>query len=97
MDTRSPRAESAAPTSVVDAIDRQILVLLSQRLAMAREHGEGVWHEGEQRKSAISALRRHAFEIGVPVALVADFWDRLAEASVATYDQNLSQRRAIND
>ncbi|CAM4035293.1 chorismate mutase [Novosphingobium lubricantis] len=73
--------------SGVDAIDRQILLLLSQRFALARSMGEGVWEDFDERQAALAAIRREAFALGVPVALVADFWDRLAEASLAMRDQ----------
>lgn len=101
MNQWSPRPELNLPSGdasgSVEAIDHQILLLLSQRLTITREDGDGVWHEGEQRRSAISAIRRRAFELGVPVGLVADFWDRLADASAAMRNQVVSQQRAIND
>ena len=71
----------------VDAIDQQILLLLSRRFALARAEGEGAWHDDEERRAALAVIRRKAFELGVPVSLVTDFWDRLADASAAMRDQ----------
>ncbi|MFC6907841.1 hypothetical protein ACFQGS_02850 [Novosphingobium lubricantis] len=46
-----------------------------------------MWEDFDERQAALAAIRREAFALGVPVALVADFWDRLAEASLAMRDQ----------
>ncbi|MES2302300.1 MAG: chorismate mutase [Pseudomonadota bacterium] len=91
MHERPPRPEHCAPldpvSSGVEAIDQQILQLLSQRFALARAVGAGGWEDADDRRKAISAIRSRAFELGVPVGLVADFWDRMAEASLAMRDQ----------
>lgn len=91
MHERPPRPEHSAPldsaSSGVEAIDRQILQLLSQRFALARAVGAGGWEDEAERRKGISAIRTQAFELGVPVGLVADFWERLAEAAQAMRDQ----------
>lgn len=88
---RSPQPDpDMLPDTVsggVAAIDQQILLLLSQRFALARAKGEGAWHDDDERRGALAMIRRRAFELGVPVSLVADFWDRLADASAAMRDQ----------
>jgi len=88
---RSPHLEFQAlpdcATVDVASIDQQILLLLSQRFALARTAGDGVWDDDDDRRAAHSAIRRKAFELGVPVSLVADFWDRLSDASAAMRDQ----------
>ncbi len=91
MHERPPRPEHCAPldavSSGVEAIDQQILLLLSQRFAIARAVGAGGWDDGDHRRQAMAALREQAFQLGVPVGLVADFWDRMADASLAMRDQ----------
>lgn len=73
--------------SSVAVIDQQILLLLSQRFALARTAGEGAWRDEDERGQGIAAIRRQAFELGVPVSLVVDFWDRLSDASAAMHKQ----------
>jgi isochorismate pyruvate lyase len=76
----------------VDAIDRQILLLLSQRFELMREAAmldplSDSFDGDAHRNRVISHVRRAAFEMGVPVGLVGDFWDRLVDASIATERQ----------
>lgn len=76
----------------VDAIDRQMLSLLSQRFELMREAARinpmpDPFSEDLHRNRVISHVRRTAFEMGVPVGLVGDFWDRLVDASIATERQ----------
>ncbi|WP_448994716.1 hypothetical protein [Novosphingobium sp.] len=49
----------------------------------------------EERKAQLTLIRRHAFELGIPVSLVSDFWDRLLDASDAIQAQR--RNRASND
>ncbi|MBB4612636.1 hypothetical protein [Novosphingobium taihuense] len=49
----------------------------------------------EERKAQLSVIRRKAFELGIPVGLVTDFWDRLLDASEAMQAQR--GNRAINE
>jgi isochorismate pyruvate lyase len=72
----------------VDALDRQLVELLARRFgymrAAARIKPERGQVRDEARKAAvIEAARQSAFELGVPVGLVGDFWERLVEASIA--------------
>ncbi len=85
---------SALPDSAADdiaAIDQEILLLLSRRFALARTSGEGAWLDEDERRAGIGAIRSKAFELGVPVSLVVDFWDRLADASAALNHQAQSR------
>lgn len=88
---RTPQPEFTALPEMaagdVASIDRQILFLLSQRFALARTLGDGAWDDDEERRAAMAVIRRKAFELGVPVSLVSDFWDRLSDASIAVRDQ----------
>lgn len=88
---RSPQPEFTALPEMaagdVTSIDRQILFLLSQRFALARTVGDGAWEDEGERREAMAVIRRKAFELGVPVSLVSDFWDRLSDASIAMRDQ----------
>lgn len=91
MPDRSPQSDSAplpaySAEGVAD-IDQQILLLLSQRFALARTAGEGAWQDEDERRAGLSALRSKAFALGVPVSLVADFWERLSDASAALSKQ----------
>lgn len=92
---RSPNPDSSALADIsaatVDMIDQQILLLLSRRFALARTAGDGVWDDEDERRAALAAIRRRAFELGVPVSLVADFWDRLSDASGAMHRQAKSR------
>ena len=99
MHERPPRPEQSQPFESVSegmaAIDLQILCLLSQRFGLAGDDdGLGAASE-EQRKAQLSLIRRRAFELGIPVGLVTDFWDRLLDASEAIQAQR--RNRAIND
>lgn len=72
----------------VDALDRQLVELLARRFgymrAAARIKPERALVRDEARKSqVIAAARAAAFELGVPVGLVGDFWERLVETSIA--------------
>jgi len=79
----------------VEAIDRLLLELLSQRFALLREEARGGtaidYEDDDLRRAAISAARRVAFELGVPVGLVGDFWDRLYDASAASARQAMRE------
>lgn len=77
------------------AIDLQILSLLSQRFGLSGQDERSVDLTEEQRKAQLSLIRRHAFELGIPVALVSDFWDRLLDASDAIQIQR--RKLASND
>lgn len=79
----------------VEAIDRRILELLSQRFALLRDdarNGLAIDYDDEDhRRAAISSARRIAFELGIPVGLVGDFWDRLYDASAASIRQAMRE------
>lgn len=99
MHERPPRPEQSRPlesdSDGLDSIDLQILSLLSQRFGVAGEPGSATVASEERRKIQLSLIRRRAFELGIPVALVTDFWDRLMDASEAIQAQR--SNRAIND
>jgi chorismate mutase len=85
--------ESGPPEDVLGglaAIDRRILELLAQRFALVRNAGiaGADLEDDDMRRKAIADVRRAAFELGVPVGLVGDFWDRLADASAASARQS---------
>lgn len=72
----------------VDALDRELVELLATRFgymrAAARIKPERGMVRDEARKAQVIAqAKAAAFELGVPVGLVADFWERLVEASIA--------------
>ncbi|WP_068077622.1 chorismate mutase [Novosphingobium lentum] len=74
--------------AAVDAIDRALIENLSRRFAYTRaaariEQDRAEQAEELRRKSTIATARQQAFDRGVPVGLVGDFWDRLFDASVA--------------
>lgn len=87
MHERPPRPEQSQPldhaSDGMAAIDLEILSLLSQRFGMAAEAGAPADLSDEERKAQLSAIRRRAFELGIPVGLVTDFWDRLLDAAEA--------------
>lgn len=99
MNERPPRLDQSQPLESASegmaAIDLQILSLLSQRFGLADEDGNLDVASEEQRKAQLSLIRRRAFELGIPVGLVTDFWDRLLDASEARQAQR--RNRAIND
>lgn len=99
MHERPPRPEHCEPlgssSSGVEAIDLQILALLSQRFGMSRDAADLIGASEEDRKAQLTVIRRRAFELGIPVALVTDFWDRLLDASEAMQAQR--GNRAINE
>ena len=72
----------------VDALDRELVALLATRFgymrAAARIKPERGMVRDEARKAQVIAQAKEAaFELGVPVGLVGDFWERLVEASIA--------------
>lgn len=81
----SALSDSAAGDIAV--IDQEILLLLSRRFALARTAGEGAWLDEDERSAGLGAIRSKAFELGIPVSLVVDFWDRLYDASAALNQQ----------
>lgn len=88
--------------SGIDLVDRQLIDLLSRRFALVRaaaklNDGRFNLDDEERRRAVLSAIRRRAFELGVPVGLVGDFWDRLFDASVAFERQARERLRAGNE
>jgi isochorismate pyruvate lyase len=72
----------------VDALDRKLVEMLATRFgymrAAARIKPSRDMVRDEDRKARVIAnARAHAMELGVPVGLVGEFWDRLVEASIA--------------
>ena len=72
----------------VDALDRELIALLETRFgymrAAARIKPDRSMVRDEARKAQVIAqAKAAAFDAGVPVGLVADFWERLVEASIA--------------
>lgn len=95
--------DNAAPDALaagLDAIDRELIAQLSRRFALVREAarqqaGSGVNDEMLHRGLQIAA-RRRAFEANVPVGLVSDMWERMAEAAQAFERQAVERRRVAN-
>lgn len=72
----------------VDALDRALIELFARRFgymrAAARIKPDRAMVRDEARKAQVIAQAKDAaFELGVPVGLIGDFWDRLVEASIA--------------
>jgi isochorismate pyruvate lyase len=72
----------------VDAVDAALIELLGQRFAYmdaaARiKTDRGAVRDEARKKEVIDNVVARATELGIPTSLVADFWDRLVEASIA--------------
>ncbi len=72
----------------VDALDRELVMLLSRRFAYmraaARIKPDRAMVRDEARKAEVIANARvEAERLGVPEALVAELWEQLVEASIA--------------
>ena len=72
----------------VDALDAQLVELLSKRFgymrAAARLKPERSQVRDEVRKAAvIAAVRAKAETLGIPGHIAAELWERLVEASIA--------------
>jgi len=72
----------------VDALDRELVMLLSRRFAYmraaARIKPDRAMVRDEARKAEVIAnARAEAERLGVPEALVAELWEQLVEASIA--------------
>ena len=85
----------------LDTIDRALIEQLSRRFALMRnaaqfQRAEDLSDEGWHRQLVLSA-RRLAFEHNVPVGLVSDTWERLADASIALQRQAHARLRVINE
>lgn len=74
------------------ALDRVILELLAQRFGLVRSAARMdpalfALADEERRRETIANARRAAFELGIPVGLVGEFFDRLLDASLASARQ----------
>ena len=72
----------------VDALDRRIVELLATRFgymdAAARiKPSRGAVRDEARKAEVIANAAAHAAALGVPVALVAEFWEQLVETSIA--------------
>ena len=81
-------AKHVARRRRVDALDRELIELFARRFsymrAAARIKPDRSMVRDEARKAQVIAqAKAAAFELGVPVGLIGDFWDRLVEASIA--------------
>jgi isochorismate pyruvate lyase len=84
----------------VDSLDRRLVELLAERFgymdAAARIKPERRAVRDEARKAQVIAnASAHAAELGVPVALVAEFWEQLVEASIAYELERFDAIRAV--
>jgi len=82
----------------VDALDRQLVELLARRFGYMRaaariKDDRGAVRDEARKAAVIAAARAAALELGVPVGLVGDFWERLVEASIAYELQAWDARR----
>jgi isochorismate pyruvate lyase len=84
----------------VDAVDAALMELLAQRFAYmdaaARiKTDRGAVRDEARKKEVIDNAVARASDLGVPVLLVAEVWDRLVEASIAyEFDQWDELRRS---
>lgn len=72
----------------IDALDHDLVALLRRRFsymqAAARIKADRGAVRDEARKAEVIAnAKAAALELGVPVGLIGDFWERLVEASIA--------------
>ena len=72
----------------VDALDRELIELFARRFGYMRaaariKPDRGMVRDEARKAQVIAQARDAAFELGVPVGLIGDFWDRLVEASIA--------------
>lgn len=72
----------------VDALDQALVALLDTRFGYMRAAARIKPDRGQVRDEArkaqvIAQAKAAALDAGVPVGLVADFWERLVEASIA--------------
>jgi len=83
----------------IEAADRALIALLARRLAYMRAAARfkldlaAVTDEAPHR-AHLDAARQLAFEHGVPVGLVASFWERLIDVSIALEHQAWERLRA---
>ncbi len=90
-DTRkSPeKCETMAEVRVgVDSIDRELIALLGTRFgymdAAARIKQDRAAVRDEKRKAeVIENAKKAAWEAGVPIGFIDEFWDKLVETSIA--------------
>lgn len=78
----------AAVRAGVDALDRELVMLLARRFgymrAAARIKPDRAMVRDETRKAEVIAnARAEALRLGIPEALVAELWEQLVEASIA--------------
>ena len=83
----------------VDAVDRELVALLTRRFgymdAAARLKPERGQVRDEARKAQVIAnVRAHAAAAGIPAEAVAQLWDRLIEASIAYELAKFDEMRA---
>lgn len=81
----------------IDALDAQIVALLSRRFrfieAASRIKQQRNQIRDEQRKAAVlEQARTHALEAGAPAEQIVDVYDRLVELSIA-YELEKFDRR----
>ncbi len=72
----------------VDSVDKELIALLAVRFgymeAAARIKQERTAVRDEKRKAeVIKNAKRAAWEYGVPIGFIGDFWDKLVETSIA--------------
>ena len=72
----------------VDAVDAQLVDLLSRRFAYmdaaARiKTDRAVVRDEARKQQVLSHVQALAHQVGVPVEVVVDLWERLVEASIA--------------
>ena len=92
-DTILPGPDCTTMTEVragVDALDRELVALLARRFAYmdaaARiKPARGAVRDEARKAQVIANARAEAKRLGLPVAVIADLWERLVEASI-TYE-----------
>ncbi|WP_336986567.1 chorismate mutase [Altererythrobacter aquiaggeris] len=81
-------ADMADVRNGVDALDRELVALLSTRFGYMRaaariKQDRGTVRDETRKAAVIDAVRRTAELRGLPADAIADIWDRLVEASIA--------------
>ena len=72
----------------VDVIDRDLVALLAQRFAHMRaaariKPDRGAVRNEARKRQVFDQACAQAAQLGMPVAIVADLWEQLVEASIA--------------
>ncbi|MBK5265734.1 MAG: chorismate mutase [Alphaproteobacteria bacterium] len=81
----------------VDAVDRELVMLLARRFAYMRaaariKPDRSMVRDEDRKNEVIVNVRAEAARLGISEALVGELWDRLVEASI-DYELDAFDRR----